>query len=388
MTGQWFRALCFILFSFESVPSLADQTLQPISFAAIAGWSEEDHVPALEAFRRSCAEILTKGSAFSRPADFGGTRQDWIPVCKKTAQITLAPRVFFEEQFLAFVVRDGEKPEGLFTGYYEPQAEGSRTRTGRFDVPVYRRPPDLVAFDEKQQAETGLAYGRLENGNPVSYLTRKQIEQGALAGQNLELVWLEDWADVFFIHIQGSGRVHLSDGSVMRLSYAAKSGLRYTGIGPLLVGRGAFTREDMSMQATRDWMRKNPRAARELMWENQSFIFFREVKLAKPELGALGAQHVQLTPQRSLAVDRSHWMFGTPVWLDTAAPAPRGARPETFRRLMIAQDTGSAIRGLARGDVYWGFGEDAAHYAGPMKSPGRMIVLLPKQVAKSLGFGQ
>jgi membrane-bound lytic murein transglycosylase A len=223
-------------------------------------------------------------------------------------------------------------------------------------------------------------------GQPAPYLSRREIEEGALSGQGLELVFLKEWADAFFIHIQGSGRVRLEDGSTMRLTYDGKSGLLYTGIGSLLVEQGAVTAEEMSMQAIRNWMVGHPEEARALMWKNRSFIFFREARLERQDLGALGAQHVQLTPRRSLAVDRAEWMLGTPVWLDTAIPSGEEGCMIPFRQLLIAQDTGSAITGLARGDVYWGFGEDAARIAGPMKSTGDMTVLLPIPVADDLGL--
>ncbi len=173
----------------------------------------------------------------------------------------------------------------------------------------------------------------------------------------------------------------------MRLSYGAKSGLPYTGIGGVLADRGILPRETMSMQAIRSWMKDNPRDARALMWENRSFVFFREIELDDPDLGALGAQHVQLTPRRSLAIDRAYWMLGTPVWLDTGVLVDENGTLQPYRGLLIAQDTGSAIKGLARGDVYWGFGEEAARLAGPMKSPGEMIVLLPNPLARRLGLG-
>lgn len=175
-----------------------------------------------------------------------------------------------------------------------------------------------------------------------------------------------------------------ADGAVMRLSFAAKSGRGYTGIGALLVERGVFTRDQMSMQLIRAWLLAHPQEARELMWKNESFIFFRDAHLDDPALGALGAQHVQLTPQRSLAVDRSIWMFGTPIWLATEVPAGETATPHPFRGLLIAQDTGTAIRGHARGDVFWGSGEAAGTVAGHMKAPGTMVVLLPKAVTKRL----
>jgi membrane-bound lytic murein transglycosylase A len=331
--------------------------------------------------------MLEQGSGFRRPVRFGGSPSSWRSACLGAFETGHA-RDYFERGFRAYRVHDAERPEGLFTGYYEPEVDGSRTRSQAFHVPVYRRPPDLVAFREGEEAGTGLAYGRLVDGKPAPYLTRREIELGALAGRGLEIVWLKDWADAFFIQIQGSGRVRLADGGTMRLSYAAKSGLPYTGIGGRLVERGVLAPEAMSMQAIRAWMAKHPGEARELMWENQSFVFFREVDLEDPALGALGAQHVQLTPRRSLAVDRGLWMVGTPVWLETEAPTGDAGRGEPFRQLLVAQDTGSAIRGLARGDVYWGFGDAAAAIAGPMKSAGNMAVLLPIDVAEELGLSR
>ena len=356
--------------------------LSPVSFAELSGWHSYDHGGAMEALRRSCREMLEQGAGFKRPVRFGASPSSWRGACLAAFEAGNA-RNYFERCFRAFRVHDPSRPSGLFTGYYEPEVEGSRTRSALFQVPIYRRPPDLLSFGEGD-----LAYGRLVDGKPSRYFTRREIEEGALSGQGLEIVWLRDWADAFFIQIQGSGRVRLAEGGTLRLSYAAKSGHEYTGIGGLLVHRGILLEEAMSMLAIRGWMVRHPQAARELMWENKSFVFFREADLEDPELGAVGAQHVQLTPQRSLAVDRSLWMFGTPVWLDTQAPSGEGNAMQPFRQLLIAQDTGSAIRGLARGDVYWGFGDAAARIAGPMKSPGQMTVLLPIEVAEELGLAR
>ena len=354
-------------------------------FSDLQGWVLDDHDAALATFRHSCREILANGSAFSRTVSFGGSKSDWVDLCNGSMTASDS-RGFFESQFIPYRVIDAVRPGGLFTGYYEPEAQGAREPGGAFTVPVYGRPQDLVTFDRAQQQRTGLDYGRVTDGVPQPYFSRMEIEHGALKGRGLELVWLRDWADVFFMQIQGSGSVILPDGSVMRLSYAAKSGRGYTGIGALLVERGVITREQMSMQAIRAWMNENPDKARLLMWENQSYVFFREARLEDPDLGALGAQHVQLTPVRSIAVDRSIWMFGTPIWLETETPTEQSGGLQPFQKLLIAQDTGSAIKGHARGDVYWGSGKTAAHIAGLMKSPGKMIVLLPKSVAERLGL--
>lgn len=359
--------------------------LERLSYQDIDGWLADDQEEAIAALRLSCREIVDEGRGFKRFVGYGGNRGHWISMCSRVDDTTSA-RKFFETNFMPFKVHDPLRQEGLFTGYYEPEIEGSRTPDATFGVPLYRRPPDLVTFDDKQRAATGLSYGRLDNGKPSPYFTRKEIEIGALHGQNLELLWIKDWVDAFFMQVQGSGRVRLRDGTIVRLSYSAKSGLPYTGIGGLLVARGLFAADEMSMQTIRRWMAGNPDAARQLMWENQSFVFFRETKLDDQALGPLGAQHVQLTLGRSLAVDRGHWMFGMPVWLDTAAPSGVTGKLEPIRRLMIAQDTGTAIKGLARGDVFWGTGENASRIAGYMKSPGTMVVLLPVELARDEGW--
>jgi membrane-bound lytic murein transglycosylase A len=362
-----------------------DGRLSLSNLADLEGWNGHDHDASRDAFRLSCREMLEQGSGFKRLVRFGGSPSSWRSACLSAFEAGSA-RDYFERMFRAYQVHDEERPDGLFTGYFEPEVDGSRSRSDKFHVPVYRRPPDLVTFRDEDTARYGLAYGRLIAGTPAPYATRREIEEGVLDGQGLEIVWLGNWADAFFMQIQGSGRVRLAEGGTMRLSYAAKSGHPYTGIGGLLVQRGLVSEDVMSMQAIRAWMAANPEESRELMWENRSFVFFREIDLEDPERGALGAQHVQLTPRHSLAVDRSFWMLGTPVWLDTLAPSGKDNVMTPFRHLLIAQDTGSAIRGLARGDVYWGFGDQAAQIAGPMKSGGSMTVLLPHAVADELGL--
>ena len=357
--------------------------LRQTSFSGIEGWSSDNHAAALATFKRSYDEMLTTAHGFKRQALFGGTLEDWLTI-SKTAFETKDPRKFFETHFTPCEVKDPVRPEGLFTGYYEPEAEGSRVETKEYQVPIYRKPPELVALDTKSQKATGLAYGVVKNGIAEGFYTRKQIENGALANRELEIVWLKSWVDAFFIHIQGSGRILLEDGQIIRLAYAGKNGQPYTGIGGVLLKRGVATPETMSMQVLRDWMASHPGEARDLMWVNNSFIFFRDIEVSNDALGALGAQQVNLTPLRSLAVDRSIWMYGTLIWLDTTTPPESLKGAEPFRHLMVAQDTGTAIRGHVRGDVYWGWGDDAALIAGNMKSPGRIIVLLPKALAQRL----
>lgn len=362
-----------------------DSPLEAVAFSQLDGWAVDDHEAVLAVLRRSCVAILHLTADSHCQARFAGNLQAWQDVA--SAALTASPaRQFFETQFQPYRVCDPERPEGLFTGYFEPEVVGSLKAEGEFCVPVYRPPADLVTFPEAMRQRHGLTAGRLAGGKPGPYFTRREIEQGALDGRGLEIVWLRDWADAFFIHIQGSGRIRLRQGGIMRLGYAAKSGLPYTSIGAVLADRGIMSREQLSMQSIREWMVQNPAEARALMWENQSFIFFQVAQLEDAGLGALGAQDVQLTPRRSLAVDRRFWTLGTPVWLDADVPAGDEGSMERFRQLLIAQDTGSAIRGLARGDVYWGFGDSAGRIAGPMKSSGDMYVLLPCAVAEELGL--
>jgi membrane-bound lytic murein transglycosylase A len=357
--------------------------LKPVAYSSLLGWTEDAHEEALGAFLLSCREMRGSGHGFKRDVRYGGSREDWVSICQKAEDAT-STRSFFESEFQAFEVVDPDRPQAVLTGYYEPLAEGRLQPDNEFDVPIYAKPADLSAFTPEQQSATGLAYGRLVDGKPKAYFTRREIEEGALKGRGQELLWLKSWEDAFFIHIQGSGRIRLADGTEVRLSYAAKTGRPYTAIGGILIARGILTRETNSMQSIRSWMAANPEEARALMWQNESFVFFRKTVIDNPALGALGAQQVNLTPERSLAVDRSIWMFGTPVWIETKYPpeTPDGEKP--YHRLMIAQDTGSAIKGAARGDIYWGWGDRAALIAGHMKGKGRMVVLLPKAVVKGL----
>ena len=357
--------------------------LTPIGFESIEAWASDNHQAALEAFQRSAQEIIFQGQGFKRQAAYGGQREDWLPVCH-SALNTSAAREFFESEFEALRVADQARPEGLYTGYYEPEAQGSLIETPEFKVPIYAKPDDLIAFTADETAISNLTYGRRINGQPEHYFSRKEIEQGALKNRGLEICWLENWVDAFFMHIQGNGRVVLPNGQVIRLSYAAKNGQPYTSIGSVLLAQGVGTLQTMSMQLLRTWMADNPNKLRDFLWSNKSFVFFRTTEIENETLGAIGAGKVNLTPLRSLAVDRSFWQFGTPLFIETNEPREAVESNKPFHHLMIAQDTGTAIRGIIRGDVYWGWGENAALNAGHMKSPGSMVALLPRALAKKL----
>jgi membrane-bound lytic murein transglycosylase A len=249
-------------------------------------------------------------------------------------------------------------------------------------VPLYGRPPDLVSVDLgsfREDLKGRRIAGRVEEGKLVPYADRQAIEQGALAGHDLELVWVDDPIDAFFLQIQGSGRVRLADGGELRVGYAGENGHPYYAIGRELVKRGALRKEEVSMQSIRRWLEEHPDEAPAVLATNASYVFFQVIEGEGP----LGAEGIPITAGRSLAVDRKHWPLGVPLWVDTAAPAAqKGAPDRPLRRLVIAQDTGGAIRGPIRGDVFWGASDEAAEIAGRMKHPGRLWVLLPKELAE------
>jgi len=310
-----------------------------------------------------------------------GTVADWVAPCRALAAVPAgsdpAARAFLEEWFRPFLAGNHGDAEGLFTGYYEAELRGSRTRKGDYQTPLRRRPSDLVMVDlgEFRDGMKGERIaGRVVDGRLRPYEDRKAIEAGALKEPGLDLVWVDDPVDAFFLQIQGSGRVTLDDGSVMRVGYDGQNGHPYFAIGRELVARGALTKDEVSMQSIRAWLDANPDQAKGVLHMNPSYVFFRVLDGEGP----IGAQSVPLTPGRSLAVDPRFVAYGTPLWLDAEDPLDARAR---VRRLMVAQDTGGAIRGPVRGDVFWGHGEEAELRAGKMKSKGRYWLLIPRTAA-------
>ena len=367
--------------------------LSPARFADLPGWERDDPSEAVAAFVRSCAAFreLPGDQPLGGREGYAGTAGAWREVCDAAAAVgegAEAARAFFDERFAPVAVANRDEPTGLFTGYYEPTLRGSRRRHGAYQVPLYARPPELVEVDLgefRDDLEGRRIAGRIENGRLVPFPDRDAIVEGALAGRGLEVLWVDDPVDAFFLEIQGSGRVRLEDGGELRIGYASQNGHPYYAIGRELVDRDALSREEVSLQTIRGWLAANPDQAAEVMATNPSYVFFRSLG---PD-GPYGAQGVVLTPGRSLAVDRAFHALGVPVWLAASRPA---AEPEAaalpLRRLMIAQDTGGAIRGPVRGDVFWGPGEEAEQVAGRMKHDGRMWLLLPREVAASLGSGR
>ncbi len=342
-----------------------------VSFAELPGWADDRLTEALPAFRASCAVLA--GLPPDRPMGGEGatarTAGDFLPACAAAQSLAAddapAARRFFESRFTALAVG-----EDVLTGYYEPELRGSPTRTGPYQTPLYARPPELVEADLGQFAADlrgRRTAGVVRDGRLQPFHDRAAITAGALEGRGLELAWVDDPVDAFFLQIQGSGRIRMTDGSVLRLGYAAQNGLSYYAIGRALVENGTLTRETVSMQSIRAWLAAAPPAeATALMNRNPSYVFFRPLAELPPEAGPLGALGAPLTPGRSIAVDRTRTPLGTPVWVTGAA-----------RRLTVAQDTGGAIRGPARADLFTGWGEAAGAEAGGMRDRAALFLLLP-----------
>src|SRR4051812_46780801 len=359
-----------------------DTRFEPVAWDELDGWAADDHAAAYGAFMASCRPVVAgaKGSRDMRPV-----YPALVEICRKARSTgTLnaeAARKFFEENFRAVRVSKLEDPNGFLTGYYEPVVDGSRTLTDEFKVPLYGRPRDLVHMGRKRKAEgfpnNGRVVRRIARGKYVPYFDRAQIEDGALATRNLELAYLRDANDLLFIQIQGSARIRLTDGTLLRVNYDSHNGQPYTPVGRVLIQRGIIPREEMSMERIRKWMAENPEGGKELRRQNKSFVFFRTVKLPEHE-EARGAQGVPLTATRSIAVDKALHVYGTPFFIGAELPIESEASTTKVRKLMIAQDTGSAIVGPVRADIYFGSGEEAGRIAGRVKNPARFVMLMPR----------
>lgn len=355
-------------------------TLRPVPFNELPGWDHDDLGGIVKALGYSCTKIMAQNpeKPFGDPA-WNISAGDWAGACHRIEGDRLKPgafdnpRAFLEFYFTPHEAVAGDYKEGLFTGYYEAALKGSRTPEAAYQTPLLQRPDDLVMVelgDFRETLKGQRIAGRVVDGSLKPYETRAEIETGNLLAAK-PLVWVDDPVDAFFLHIQGSGRVLLDDGSEMRVGYAAQNGHIYYAVGRELVKRELMAKEDVSMQSIRGWLEAHPAEARELMNLNPSYVFFEEVKGEGP----LGAQNVPLTAGRSLAVDRTKIPYGTPLWLDIEQPVPEIDR---LRRLVIAQDTGGAIKGPIRGDYFWGYGDEAEHNAGLMKASGRYWLLLPR----------
>jgi membrane-bound lytic murein transglycosylase A len=361
---------------------IPDAELEPTRWSELDGWSGDDHASAFSTFRASCHPILRNSAPDDRPIR-AALERICARAVKGSALNNAAAQRFFEDNFLPIRIRKLGDQAGFLTGYYEPVVDGSRFPTREFTVPLYRRPPDLIAAGATQPGgpfpNSGRAFRRSRAGQLVPYYDRGEIEDGALDGQHLEICWLRSPTDALFIQIQGSARIRLEDGTMLRVNYDAHNGYPYVPVGRVLIDRNIIPREEMSMSRIREWMQAHPDEAKEVRRQNRSMVFFRIVGLSN-EGEALGAQGIPLAAGRSIAVDKALHVYGTPFFIAADLPIA-SAQPNTpFRRTMIAQDTGSAIVGPARADLYFGAGDQAAQVAGRIRQPGQFTMLLPRDL--------
>ena len=348
-------------------------------FTSLPGWNDDDQSPAFDAFRRSASHALDNpyktGSGGVEGSSFHAAFAAALDVpCLDDG----AARLFFERHFVPCLI----ETDGFVTSFYEPEVEASPVRTTRFNVPLLGVPSDLVKIDEHnrpQGLDPYLAFGRQTESGIVEYFDRAEIESGSVTVKAAPLAWLADPVDAFFIHVQGAARLVMPDGEVKRVTYAAKSGQRFTGPGRVLAELGEIPLEQVTMQSIRAWFAANPARVNEILHRNRSYIFFREAEVDDFALGPVAAAKIPLTPGRSLAVDKSIHTFGTPFFIH--APEVRAFEDRPFRRLMIAQDTGSAIVGPARGDLFAGSGDAAGETAGVVRHHADFYVLVPRGLA-------
>lgn len=334
------RAISLALGLCAMAPAQAEVSYKIADFGDLQGWAQDDHAAALAVFQETCPDL---------------DDPDWQSLCAISANIDDA-RAFFQLFFRPVLIEDGAKP--LFTGYFEPELNGALRPDSRYRFPLYKMPP--------------------EARSAPSWLSRREIETtDALVGRGLEIAWVDDPVELFFLQIQGSGRIRLNDGSTIRIGYGGANGHPYRSIGTEMVRRGIYKAHQVSAQVIKAWVRRNPVAGRELLLHNPSYVFFREIRKIRPSKGPVGAMNRSVTTLRTLAVDPKYTPLGAPVWMEKDGETQ-------MRRLMIAQDTGSAIKGAQRADVFYGTGDSAGQAAGRLRDPGRMVVLLPIQRAFAL----
>ena len=361
--------------------------LRPVDYGALPGWAADAHEHAFAAFRRSAFRAAEKPY---RSGSLGIAAEAFLPAYEEARAHgdlgSSEARLFFERHFVPMAVVPDSGDAGFVTGFYEPIVRASPVRTERFRVPLLSRPEDLVDIDDANRPaglDPYLAFGRVTADGIVEYHDRQAIESGALDGRGLEIAWLEDKVDAYFIHVQGAARLEMTDGTIRRVTYAAKSGQRFTGAGRVLVDLGEIPLAEVTMQSIRRWLGERPERVDEILWRNRSYIFFRDAAVEDPRLGPIAAAKVPLTAGRSIAVDRLLHTFGTPFFI--AAPGLKAFGGDGFRRLMIAQDTGSAITGPARGDLFTGSGDAAGEIAGVIRASADFFTLVPRALAEAEG---
>ncbi len=386
------RALALLLFSVFSLLVGCERKisnelrLQPVMYSQLHGWEQDSMADLVLAMQRSCNKIASyKPDSPVLTLQHGKvvTWQHYQLTCKQLSKQALKTpkqiRSFFEKWFVPHQVHQGHQRQSMLTGYFIPMIEGAKKPSKNYKYPIYARPKDLVTvedlsiFRSEQQFKNRRIAGKVKNGRLIPYLTRTDIYRGQLSGQGLELFWTNDLVGLFFMQIQGSGVIKTPDGKRIILGYDGTNGHKYTAIGRVLIQRGEIPKKQISMQSIKAWLKKqNPKEVLNLLHTNQSYVFFRQLNIP----GVLGSQATQLVPMRSLAVDSAYLPLGIPIWLDMEHPKT----DKRIQRLVIAQDTGGAIRGPLRGDLFCGFGHSAGELAGILKSKGTHYVLIPKYV--------
>jgi membrane-bound lytic murein transglycosylase A len=352
--------------------------LSPVDYRDLPGWSDEEAIGAYAAFRRSALYMAEAPKPY-RNGSLGVRVEAFGTAFEEAIMFRNCPAAFFERHFRPCLVSPVPADSGFVTGFYEPEVAASRVETSRFRFPLYARPDDLVDLDESNRPpdmEPSFAFGRDAAAGIEEYFDRREIESGALRGRAPVIAWLADRVDLFFAHVQGAARLLMKNGDIVRVTYAAKSGHPFTGPGGILTELGEIPRAKVTMQSIRAWLAANPGRVDEILWRNRSYIFFREAPVAEPSAGPIAAAKVQLTAGRSLAVDRLLHTFGTPFYID--APSLTAFEGAPFRRLMIAQDTGSAIVGAARGDIFTGSGPAAGEIAGVVRHSADFYCFVPR----------
>ena len=378
---------------------LPDTALEPLEWSALKGWSADDHVAAFTTFLASCRPLIRNGPRKGETRPIYGALTQVCRAALAAGRLTeYQARWFFERNFRPLHITRLGDDAGFLTGYYEPIVDGSRFPTGIFKVPIYRRPPDLVPPAQVASAHAGPGFPnrgqslrRTASGTLVPYYDRGEIQDGALDGKHLEICWIKNQSDALIIQIQGSARIRLEDGAILRINYDGHNGYPFVPLSRILAEHNIIPREQMSLDRIREWARANPQDARELLRQNRSFMFFRIVGLSDdrrpagqqekpPEREAIGAQGISLTPARSIAVDNALHVYGTPFFIEADLPLSDEKQAPRFGHLMIAQDTGSAIVGPARADIFWGAGDRAGQLASHVHHPGNVTMLVPREL--------
>lgn len=355
----------------------------PVSYQNLSGWDKENYSQLLTLFRQNCQNIQqlppnrylggVKGL-------FGGKAQDWLPACNAAMTIDISNPVqskqFFETWLQPYQYTFSGQT-GKVTGYYEPEVQGSTVRYGAYQTPVYAKPSDLIA---RKNIDGQVEYGVVKDGVLVPYYSRAEIDHGALNGKNLEIAWVKDPIDLFFMQIQGSGRIVLPDGNIVRLGYAGKNGQPYTALGKVMIDQGLLDAQSVDMYSVRSWLHSHPEQAVALMEQNKNYVFFRSLKDQNANTGPIGAFGSSLTAGRSVAVDRQWIPLGVPLWLETTMPTTANAQGRSpWKHMVFAQDIGGGINGISRIDLFTGWGSQAAWYAGFMNEEGKVYLLLPRR---------